>query len=95
MSNRVCGDYYICNEVAPVCPTQCVGDIGGEAASSVEINKGIGGRRAAVARLAAMVVADIKKGRERMRTTDRVREREREQTGRARKSIVRPRGNRA
>ena len=54
-------NYYICNKVAPVCPTECVGDISGEAASSVEINKGIGGRRAAVARLAAMVVADIKK----------------------------------
>ena len=45
-----------------MCPTECVGDISGEAASSVEINKGIGGRRAAVTRLAAMVVADIKKG---------------------------------
>ena len=53
--------YYICNEVAPVCPTECVGDISGQAASSVEISKGIGGRRGAVARLAAMVVVDIKK----------------------------------
>ena len=97
MSNRVCGDYYICNEVAPVCPTECVGDISGEAASSVEISKGIGGRQASVARQAAIVIADIKKEQrgERGRTTDTVREREREQMGRARKSIVRPRGNRA
>ena len=55
-------NYYICNEVAPVCPTKCVGDISGQAASSVEISKGIGGRQGAVARLAAMVVVDIKKG---------------------------------
>ena len=50
----------ICNEVAPVCPTECVGCISGEAASSVKINKGIGGRWAAVATLATMVAADIK-----------------------------------
>ena len=55
-------NYYICNEVAPVCPTECVGEISGQAASSVEISKEIGGRRGAVARLAAMVVVDIKKG---------------------------------
>ena len=85
-----------------MCPTECVGDISGEAASSVQINKGISRPRAAVARLAAMVVADIKKGAakterggERRRTADRVREREREQTGRAQKDIVRPRGKRA
>ena len=66
----------VCNEVAPVCPTECVGDISGQAASSVEISKGIGGRRGAVAMLAAMVVVDIKKEqprqnkRERRRTTD-------------------------
>ena len=54
-------NYYICNEVAPVCPTECVGDISGEAASSVEISKGIGGRQASVARQAAIVIADIKK----------------------------------
>ena len=37
----------------------------GEAASSVEINKGIGGRRAAVGTLAAVVAADIKVRRQR------------------------------
>ena len=85
----------ICNEVALVCPTECVGDISGEATSSVEISKGIGERQASVARQAAIVIADIKKEQreEGKRTTDRVRERGREQTGRARKSIVRPRGN--
>ena len=96
-------NYYICNEVAPVCPTECVGDISGEATSSVGISKGIGGRQASVARQAAIVIADIKKEqRERRtrdtvrgRTRDRVRERGREQTGGARKSVVRPRGNRA
>ena len=90
-------NYYICNEVAPVCPTEYVGDISGEAASSIEISKGIGGRQASVARQAAIVIADIKKEQrgERGRTTDRVRKRGREQTGRARKSIVRPHGNRA
>ena len=54
-------NYYIRNEVAPVCPTECVGDISGEATSSVEISKGIGGRQASVARQAAIVIADIKK----------------------------------
>ena len=85
-----------------MCPTECVGDISGEAATSVEINKGIGGRRAAVARLAAMVVVDIKQEQPRQngenegeRQTESERERGREQTRRARKSIVRPRGNRA
>ena len=88
---------YICNEVALVCPTECVGDISREATSSVEISKGIGGRQASVARQAAIVIADIKKEQreKRRRTRDRVRERGREQTGRARKSMVRPRGNRA
>ena len=61
-------NYYICNEVAPVCPTECVGDISGEATSSVGISKGIDqesswidGRQASVARQAAIVIADIKK----------------------------------
>ena len=35
-------NYYICNEVAPMCPTECVGDISGQAASSVvESAKGL------------------------------------------------------
>ena len=58
---------YICNEVALVCPTKCVGDISGEATSSVEISKGIGGRQASVARQAAIVIAAIKKGAARRR----------------------------
>ena len=53
---------YVGNEVAPVCSTECVEAINGEVTSSVEIDKGIGGPRAAVARVAAMVATDIKKG---------------------------------
>ena len=56
-------NYYICNEVAPVCPTQCVGDISGQAASSIKISKGIGGRRGAVASVTNLLRPQHKKNK--------------------------------
>ena len=73
---------YICNEVALVCPTECVGDISGEATSSVEISKAIGGRQASVARQAAIVIAAIKKEQRERREGEQQTESEREEESR-------------
>ena len=76
---------YVCNEVATcVLNRVCRGGINSKVASSVKIDKGIGGHQATVARLAAMVAEDTKGSSRKQEEAERVREREDRQRHRKR-----------
>ena len=100
---------YICNEVAPVCPTECVG--GYQRRSNLKRRNqqrdwwtpGISGK-ASRDRDCSYKKGAARRRKENYRQSQskdfpqslvRERERGREQTGSTRKRVVRPRGNRA